>query len=96
MILDIWAVIGIGAALLAAVTIIVKDGFTISRLRQEKDELRRKIAETSATRIEEVQDEADRHHACEIEAAELKAKLKAANLLKDGWRSAAEKGRGGK
>lgn len=57
---------------------------------------RRKIAKMSHKRMEEVKDEAERHAACEIKASELKKQLKAANLIKDGWRSAAEKGRGRK
>ena len=88
--------VGFIACLLAAIVFIIKDGFVINEVRRERDEWRRKYREQCNTRTSEAEQdaerEADRRRACEIEFAELKAKLKAAGILADGWRKAAGKG----
>ena len=65
----------------------------VDQYRKRCANYRQKIAEISHDRMGDVQDEASRHAACEIEISELKKQLKAANIIKDGWRSAADKSR---
>ena len=96
MFIDNITLIDVGCVFAIALLIIIRDGFEINQLRREKAELRKKLAESSKNRIDDTFKDVDRRRAVEIESAELEAQLKMANILKDGWRSAAEKGRDAK
>ena len=65
----------------------------MDELRAKNDVLRAKISEMSKRGVQNAEDEAFRHHAVEIEKAELQSRLKAADIIADGWRKAAERGR---
>lgn len=100
IIIDWVAVVGFASILLLAIAIIIKDGFTINRLRGEKDDWRQKYVDQCSVRMDEVKQDAERKEKLaarfNVEYAELEAQCKAAGIAAEGWRKAAENGRVGK
>lgn len=95
--IDLIGAIGFGAIYLALFILWFKADNARMRESREKYYWRNKYREQCATRTSEAEQDAkraaDKQHATEIEASELKAQLKAAGMIADGWRKAAEKRR---
>lgn len=83
-------ILGLAAALICKEFIIIGE-------RRDKNDWRRKYQYQCSARLDETEQdtarESEYRHACEIEASELCAQLKAAGIVAEGWRKAAEKGR---